>query len=576
MTIAATKQILKQYLDDKRNKVITLSGLWGTGKSYLWDEVKVISDDSAVKNSLYVSLFGVSDLATLKLKIVQSALPAAGKSNTATDFVKKSWVEGIKALRSIHPKAAALAELALLAAPVMLRNRFIVLDDIERKHEKLSIDEVMGFIDEFTKRYNARFLLILNVDQLGDRSIWDKFLEKVVDQEVTLSTSPEEAFDIAIKLTPSPYANYIKLASIVCDITNIRVIRKIIDLIGRILDGHKVLKTEVLQRVIPSAVLLAAIRYKGIMDGPDARFVVKFNSMTQALARHTNNSKVMTPEEQERAKQNAQWTLLMDKLGIASADEYEALVDDYLSSGSYAVLGLAKLLERYAGEANGLVVRNRIEAFFDRSIWHPEISDEELLTDAKALLSDVASFDAATVTLLHARLVAIEGGSLLAEQFIGVWIAAFKARDVKGPEADVYRVTIFHPDIEAAFKETNESFCSRLSLLEVTSTVVTKRAWGLEETVVMKASTVDDYEKAIRSVTGRDLKIFLLGCMDLYSNSGNYEEQFGSAMKKFLGACRRICSDPESIKLARLIQNLFENAKLTSDLDSPEIKASVI
>jgi hypothetical protein len=576
MTLATTKQNLQRLLGDKENKVVALSGLWGTGKSHLWEESKKVSHDPAVKNSLYVSLFGIADMATLKLKIVQSAVPVAGGSTVATDLAKAAWKEGTKVLRTLHAGFAALDELALLAVPAMLRNRFIVLDDIERKHARLSIEEVMGFIDEFTQRFGSRFLLILNTDQLGDRPIWDTFLEKVVDQEVTLDTSPEEAFDIAVGLSPSPFAGEIKSASLACELTNIRVIRKVLRLVGRILDGHGALRSEVLRRVVPSTVLLSAIRYKGIANGPDARFVLEFNSLAQAMRRHADKSKEQTPEDEERAKQSARWSLLLDKLGISNCDQYEALLTEYLDSGSYEIEAVAKILDGYTGEANGLATRNRIGSFFERSVWHPEVLDAELLAEAQALLPEAETIDASTITALHDRLVGIVDGPVLAAQFIAAWVAAFKARNVAGIEEDPFRVSAFHPAIEVALKEARDTLDSTLSLAEVTCTIVTRRSWGRKEEAVMKASTVDDYEKAIRGARGHALKVFMLGSMDLYSNRKTYETHFGPAMKNYLSACRSICADPASERLAKLIRIVFGDAKLALELDPPTAGAPEI
>ena len=69
----------------------------------------------------------------------------------------------------------------MLAVPGILKDKVIVLDDIERKHDKLSIDEVLGFIDEFTQQHGARFVVILNSDQLDNRKVWDTLREKVVE-----------------------------------------------------------------------------------------------------------------------------------------------------------------------------------------------------------------------------------------------------------------------------------------------------------------------------------------------------------------------------------------------------------
>jgi hypothetical protein len=60
---------------------------------------------------------------------------------------------GVKAASEHYKALAALNDLNLLfMAPAVLRDIVIVIDDIERKHEKLGIDEVLGFIDEYSKQ----------------------------------------------------------------------------------------------------------------------------------------------------------------------------------------------------------------------------------------------------------------------------------------------------------------------------------------------------------------------------------------------------------------------------------------
>jgi hypothetical protein len=151
MTLKTTKDHLIQLLADPDNKVIALSGKWGTGKSHLWREVKAASKDIAVKDALYVSLFGLRDMNQIKLKVVQSALPKAETHSVAWEKVRVGVEGAKKVLTSLHKGFSALDELALLAVPSLLKDKVIVLDDIERKHDKLSVDEVLGFIDEFTQ-----------------------------------------------------------------------------------------------------------------------------------------------------------------------------------------------------------------------------------------------------------------------------------------------------------------------------------------------------------------------------------------------------------------------------------------
>lgn len=73
MSLVTTKEQLVQLLVDEDNKVIALSGKWGTGKSFMWEQVKQASQDEKVRSALYASLFGASSVEQVKLKLIQSA-----------------------------------------------------------------------------------------------------------------------------------------------------------------------------------------------------------------------------------------------------------------------------------------------------------------------------------------------------------------------------------------------------------------------------------------------------------------------------------------------------------------------
>ncbi|MEY9524199.1 hypothetical protein ABIF70_005340 [Bradyrhizobium japonicum] len=188
MSLQETKDHLIQLLADPDNKVIALSGKWGTGKSHLWREVQAASADETTKGALYVSLFGLSDIDQLKRKLIESVVPVAESHPGLWDGAKRAMNSGIKVLESFHKGFGAISDLSLLLAPAMLRDKMIVIDDIERKHEKLSVDEVLGFIDQYSQQYGSRFVLILNSDQLAQRPVWDTLREKVIDQEIRLLT----------------------------------------------------------------------------------------------------------------------------------------------------------------------------------------------------------------------------------------------------------------------------------------------------------------------------------------------------------------------------------------------------
>ncbi|MBL8278228.1 MAG: hypothetical protein JNL93_16125 [Pelomonas sp.] len=199
MSLEATSRQLTALLHDKDVKVVALSGRWGTGKSYMWQQVQKAATSEQVQKAAVVSLFGLSSIEQVKLKLIQSV---AVKD-------EQGWLEkakgGLAMLEKVHKGFGLINDVGLLVAPSVLSDKLIVLDDIERKHEKLHLDEILGFIDEFTQRNGARFLIILNSDRLKNREIWDSLREKVVDHELKLNTSCDEAFKVAALGQPTMY-----------------------------------------------------------------------------------------------------------------------------------------------------------------------------------------------------------------------------------------------------------------------------------------------------------------------------------------------------------------------------------
>ncbi len=571
MSMMLAKVNLEALLADREVRVVALSGKWGTGKSHLWKSLRDASTDSELRSALYVSLFGVASIAELKLKLVQSAVPSLEKTGPRADAVKGAITTAKQAAQSLFKLGSALDELALLAVAALVRQKFIVLDDIERKHDKLAIDEVLGFIDDFTQNYGCRMLLILNTEQLADKSIWEKFREKVIDEELLLDTTPAEAFDIAIQISPSQFAAKIKPAVEACGLTNIRIIRKIIRTANKILSPHAPLPDDVLSRVIPSTVLLSAIHYKGIEDGPTMAFVLDSESLVGGqISRRERERRGEAATEED--KLHARWALLLDRLGIVYSDEYEKLVSDYLNAGLVDRSAVDEIIGRYRQEQQRVGAQSHTQEFFQSTIWHPELTPAEVVEKAQALLTDVPHLDCYAVSSLHDYLLEFEGGAPIAEQMVSLWIDMLREK-AAAPDADPREFILdnwtgrsVHPSIVAAFAEARGRIEQPRTLLDVCLHLANSDGWGHSEESVMQAATVDDFMQTILSIRGEQLKVFLLKNLDIYANRANYIRRFGSSPTHFLGACVRIRAERIGTRWASLIENIFENAKLGADL----------
>lgn len=566
MSIKETTEQLIYVLEDDDNKVIALTGKWGTGKSHLWNNLQQASEDDSINKALYVSLFGLSEMNQIKLKIVQSALPEVGERSVTWEKVRIACEGAKKVLNSLHNGFSALDELALLAVPTILKDKMIVLDDIERMHEKLSIDEVLGFIDEYTQQFGARFVLILNSDQLANLEMWSTLSEKVIDEEIRLDTTSMESFDIAIVAKPSVYAEHIRKAVGTLGITNIRIICKVIKVVNRLLGNRESLSNAILSRVIPSTVLLTAINYKGIDDGPDINFVLSLGTLGEWDK---------LPEEDavpgEESKREGRWRLMLNDLGISSCDEYELLVVEFLQSGLFDIGDVSTIIDRYVAETNKMEAGHQFNELSNRLIWDHREDEANLLKDAKAMVSNSHQIDAFSITAHVETLASLSNGEAVGEEMISNWINNFNNKDYESFDFDDPFNRPIHSRIQNLFSTIQVNAQTKTTVFDVCNRIK-GGSWGKKEELVMQSATAKDFEQTIKALDIPDLKIFMRQMLNLCSKEQHYKSYFGSAMDQFTEACRNIAHDANSVRLGELVQKLFSHAKLHNKLTPDQDK----
>jgi hypothetical protein len=97
-------------------------------------------------------------------------------------------------------------------------------------------------------------------------------------------------------------------------------------------------------------------------------------------------------------------------------------------------------------------------------------------------------------------------------------------------------------------------------------------SWGHREETAMKAATIDDFEKAMRTLKGRDFKLFVLKSLEILEQGQNYEKHFGQAGLNFLEACRRIARARKK-PLRRLLRALLAESNVPPLLTEGETEA---
>ncbi|MDT0354142.1 hypothetical protein RJO15_00015 [Herbaspirillum huttiense F1] len=575
MSMDKAKKRMSMLLSDESLKVVALSGKWGTGKSEMWDQIRKSSNSSStLKRALYVSIFGIASIRELKLKLAEAAISFLEQKGARVDSVKQLLSVVKNGIERFFKLGSSIDELLLVGVPALIKDKLIVIDDIERKHEKLTIDEILGFLDDITRNYSCRILLILNSDELADKSVWEKLREKVIEAEVRLTTTPQEAFAIAHKNVPSKFHSEVGKAIQICGVTNIRIIQKIIKIVNEVLGKYQPLSPKVLERMVPSTVLLSAIYYQGIENGPSISYVLDFNiSERMGAIRRSDGSGA-----NEENASSVEWASLLHKLRIVSPDEYEITLADYLSSGLIDETKLEAIVGQYKLSDRNASARLKLQSFYEVN-WDLDLSVDDIVEKASHLLEDVPYIDPQSVTLLHAYLVKIPGGAKVADMLLTSWISAFEVKSEEQKSEYAYKpgsehlLEKFHPAIQEILKEQHRlSEQPPMSLLDTCLYLDKGSGWGDREESVLRSATVDDFERTILGAKGSSLKDFMLKNVSMYARRENYHEHFGSAHDNFFKACQKIAAERAGTRWAEMIHDVFGNAnlKLTSNPDGAE------
>lgn len=550
MTIEQTQIQLQAVIEDSENKVVALSGAWGTGKSHLWEIIRSENDNSNIRDALYASLFGMSELASLKVKLAEQAL-LKDLNHRKISVAMEQYNKIRPALKRLIPKADLLEEVALLATPKILNGRFVVLDDIERKGEGLTIDHILGFIDEHVQRHNVRFLIIMNTDKLDDAPMWEVLREKVVDHEIRLMTTPKEAFRIANNLCPTSHPEIILKAIETIGVVNIRIIKKIIRAVNLIFDNHQSLKYEILNRMIPSTVLLAATHYKGIENGPPIDFI-----LAPLSYKTKKQPKDLTEEEINIEKKRSDWRSMIEALDIGLPDDYEPLVANFLSSGLLERSKLDEILKSYEKDARKIQFNNDLRDFYQNMYWDATKSASDLICEASALCENIKFANARTITELSESVSHLDGGKEISDKIVVDWIEA--ANEQLNTTFEHYNFSgELHPKIVERLQQAEYLNEISMNIVDVCS-VIQKGGWSQCHENALNFKCPEHYEDFIRHAKATDLKIVLLNFQRLYRNRKAYQN-FDPAINSFVAACQNIIAGPPS-RLTQIVTRIMNDA----------------
>ncbi|MEX5685348.1 hypothetical protein [Pseudomonas silesiensis] len=553
MTRETTKQDLLYYLDDVRVLVIALKGLWGTGKTHLWEEVKGEFAPINGSDHLYASCFGLESVEQIKAALFQNslgkaegAISAAKKfSGFAIDVMEKiaaKVVPGAEGAATVLGNIGGLVQSALIDK--VLYARLIVLDDIERRGDDLRIDALLGFID-LLKRNGCKILLILNEEPIEQKlaSDWRTLKEKCLDREIALLTSATEAAQMGLSVDV-PFRSAVVETLVRLSVTNIRVVQRIDRVVSTVFDGVTDLHGAVEYTLLPAAVLMTALNFNAVPHGPDVESL-----MTEWSAWCANPSFFGG-----RAEEISDVVVFALNAKLTRDVEFLNLLRKHLLTGHRFKDAFDTLIQLRQEQATSNAAENAAVNYIEDSYLDPSMTDQDFIDRAKehkeawqALSVDKVSAIASDLERRGAPELAVE----IANQWADRWRAA--------PQlwlSNLYPLDSLYSVIRSAIAEGNRQLSSRPSLLNAVLQVSSK-SWGPDDTVAINEATVEELVDTILALDRKNFGTFIYFYRSEIKNpvvAAGEGPIFTSGIQTFLKAARLLVAGNTRPRLTELLQ----------------------
>ena len=192
-------------------RAVLLTGGWGSGKTFLWNNMVVPTLD---RPSLYVSAFGAESPAAFKTRLLSGIVHGA-VSRTGVDKSRKVREVGDKIKQSMGRSGTGIMSILSSVGNSLLKRvdvdplqlfefldaqTVICIDDIERISPQFATQDLLAMSNFLTEHRRFDVVLVSNEEQIGNgdtrvRDAYLRYKEKTVHREVHLEADIPSIFE---------------------------------------------------------------------------------------------------------------------------------------------------------------------------------------------------------------------------------------------------------------------------------------------------------------------------------------------------------------------------------------------
>lgn len=230
--------IVKDYLTRETNNALLITGQWGVGKTYFFNnilskEIEKVStkeNESVKYKPIRVSLSGVTSIDDIERRIVVELYPSLNKGTKIGKGILK-FVLSVPKIKEYIPE---IPNSDVIDSET--DNLIICFDDLERRSKTFPIDSLIGYINNLTENNNLKTIIIANTDKIKNKKSFNKIKEKLIGREIEYKINIEEVFDTLVQNEFQSFSEYTKflqkekefICSFFQDYKNIRTLKFIL------------------------------------------------------------------------------------------------------------------------------------------------------------------------------------------------------------------------------------------------------------------------------------------------------------------------------------------------------------